>query len=69
MEPAPSEPCSNIKDHIDKILHLTTISKCQKLANLYQAQLFREQTSLRILNNSDEYFLYPICKTSEENFG
>lgn len=71
MEPSSpvirSEYC--IRENVERILSLSTITKRAQVANVFQARLYREQTSLRVVNDEDEFQAFPICNTTEENLG
>ncbi|OMJ79554.1 hypothetical protein SteCoe_20406 [Stentor coeruleus] len=62
-----SESC--IRENVERILSLSTITKRAQVANVFQARLYREQTSLRVVNDEDEFEAYPICSTTDENLG
>lgn len=51
----------------NEIICFKSIAKKVEKANVIQANLHREETSLRIINESGDYKFYPICKTSIQN--
>ncbi|OMJ91386.1 hypothetical protein SteCoe_6066 [Stentor coeruleus] len=52
-----------------EVISFRSIAKKVEKANVIQAKLHRDQTSLRIIDKSGDYKFYPICKTSGQKLG
>lgn len=48
---------------------LTTIAAKAEIANLVQAKLYREQTSIRYSSENEDFLPYPLCSTSLKILG
>lgn len=56
-------------DNGNPVIVFKSIAKKVEKANIVQAEMYREKTSIRIIDENEDYQLYPICKTRGDQLG